>query len=347
MQSYLHAFIIAACTGIFVHEVYRSVKQFSQKQTAKTISTKTLSQVEFLHIQICLDTGYTEEVLKTHGYATLNSYIRGVSEGKFIGWAGNGSLGTNELFSKAYIWKNWTDVIESIRIGSEHIEYRPVVLKEHGMLYPDGKCFSDDGSNVKQQPHSNMVLIIVFKNISNRVATISVTDPNTRTWQNDPFSYTGNVINKDLDPNVSKTIDIYNIQVTEIIDLEIDPEAKCRDYSSSNIGSYGNCVTDEIQGYYSDRLACHSPWFGNENKTEVCEGSISANDSYNPSMVWNHVDQSSFEVWFNIEKTRQVSTVDIRPFPMQLHHYNGQNPPIWKNCCNLLTFNVILKSLDI
>ena len=66
-------------------------------------------------------------------------------------------------------------------------------------------------------------------------ATISVTDPERATWRRDVFTYQGDSIRKNL-RDKEKTLDIYNIQVAQTVDLEADLEASCTDYTdTSNI----------------------------------------------------------------------------------------------------------------
>ena len=79
-----------------------------------------------------------------------------------------------------------------------------------------------------------MTLRIQFEELlSPDVVTVSITDPERATWRRDVFTYQGDSISKNLEDK-EKTLDIYNIQVAQTVDLEADLEASCTDYTDTN-----------------------------------------------------------------------------------------------------------------
>ena len=102
------------------------------------------------------------------------------------------------------------------------------------MNYPEGKCYILDGESVVFSGKA-VTLRIQFKEaLSPTSATISITDPERATWRRDVFTYQGDSISKNLKDREKKTMDIYNIQVAQTVDLEADLEASCTDYTDTN-----------------------------------------------------------------------------------------------------------------
>ena len=144
MHRLLHAFIIAACTGFLVYQAYRNIDTYLQHKTATRKASKTLSQKDLPSVEICLNPGFDLNVLQSNGYEgwPLPNYLRGISNGSLIGWAGNGTGTTTDLLAKAYTWKNRSDIF-SFRggnIGDFKKWDLDQVFLEVEANHPYGKC---------------------------------------------------------------------------------------------------------------------------------------------------------------------------------------------------------------
>ena len=234
MNRVLHGVTVILCTGCFLYQAYEILVVFMRHPTSKTTSFKTLGQVGMPRVEICLNNGYDLKFLAEQGYDRLADYVDGkLGNGSFIGWAGDRGLTTLELLAQAYAWKNITDVVKQLEVNGQASDLS--ILKEAVMNYPEGKCYVLDGKSVVFSGNS-VTLRIQFKEASSPTsATISITDPSRATWRKDVFTYQGDSISKNLKPNTDeeKTMDIYNIQVAETVDLEADLEASCTDYTDT------------------------------------------------------------------------------------------------------------------
>ena len=143
MNRLLHVLILLACTGFLSYQVYLNIATYLQCPTATRKSVKTLGQVKLPSIEICLQTGYDLKYLQTQGYEDWGGYLRGVSHGTFIGWAGNSTESSNSLLEKAYVWKNKEDIVKEVTANGNQVD-----LVELGMQTPEGKCFALDNKNI-------------------------------------------------------------------------------------------------------------------------------------------------------------------------------------------------------
>ena len=182
-------------------------------------------------VEICLNNGYDLKFLKEQGYDRLTDYVDGKSNGTFIGWSGDQGLTTLELLAQAYSWKNLTDVVQLFEVNGQQSNLS--VLKEAGMNYPEGKCYVLDRKSVAFSDKPVTLRIQFDELLSPDTATVSITDPSRATWRRDVFTYQGDSINKNLEDK-EKTLDIYNIQVAQTVDLEADLEASCTDYTETS-----------------------------------------------------------------------------------------------------------------
>ena len=113
----------------------------------------------------------------------------------------------------------------------------------------------------------------------------------------------GDPITVDLSkkPLEENTVDIYNIEVTETLELEEDEAAGCMDYKNTKYKNYGNCVITQIEKTFFPILGCVPPWFYKEsnskgnNNTPICEKTLQDyNDRLKDAM--EVMDMTSFEV---------------------------------------------------
>ena len=295
MNKFLYNLIVTACAAFFCYEAYLNFDIYFKYPTSKTYSQKFLHDVEFPMIEICLEMGYNEEFLKSQGYANLVSYAMGMSGQSFIGWGGNESLTTNVLLDKSYAWRNLTDVIQSIRVNNNSAD-----VLEVPMQYPEGKCFSVNGDKISQKQNTNMDVFIYFKSVNNTVAKISVTDPHRMTFKREIFSFSGNIIEKDITPNQGqeKSTEVYNIQVSERVDFEKDQEANCKDYTGTSGETYKNCFSAELEKKYGGILGCTPPWFARSYDSHICKGKFQGEEGYNGMDIIEDMDISGFEVGY-------------------------------------------------
>ena len=102
-------------------------------------------------------------------------------------------------------------------------------------------------------------------------------------------------------PLEENTVDIYNIEVTETLELEEDEAAGCMDYKNTKYENYGNCVISEIEKTFLPILGCVPPWFYKEsnskgnNNTPICERTLQDYDDRLKDAM-EVMDMTSFEV---------------------------------------------------
>ena len=79
------------------------------------------------------------------------------------------------------------------------------------------------------------------------------------------------------------TVDIYNIELTETLELEEDEAAACTDYTNTEHENYGNCIISQIEKTFMPILGCVPPWFykGTENNKENKNEEYSNNNKQN------------------------------------------------------------------
>ena len=106
MHRVLHALVIAACTGFLGYQIYLNIETFLKHKTATRKSSKALKSNSFPTVEICLNPGFDENVLKSQNYESLHDYVLGISNGSLIGWAEAANGVKTDLLAKAYIWKN-------------------------------------------------------------------------------------------------------------------------------------------------------------------------------------------------------------------------------------------------
>ena len=217
MDAAVRCIIILVCSGLFIYHAYNSTTMYLRYPTAQTTTEKALSEVYFPTVEICISPGYHLEFLKSQGYHQLWHYVNGISGGRYIGWAGNGSMTTDELIEEAYAWRNAEDILATVTIHDPlHLDNLDLVLglKEEGMHYPEGKCFSVTGIQEKIKTNENLNLDLKFKNISRDVVvSVFITDSHRKYWKRDIFSYSGISIKKQLGLKIEESYDVYHLQV--------------------------------------------------------------------------------------------------------------------------------------
>ena len=115
--------------------------------------------------------------------------------------------------------------------------------------------------------------------------------------------FSGDPITVDLSkrPLEENTVDIYNIEVTETLELDEDEAAGCMDYENTKYENYGNCVISEIEKTFLPILGCVPPWFYKESKskgnnnTPICERTLQDYDDRLKDAM-EVMDMTSFEV---------------------------------------------------
>ena len=93
------------------------------------------------------------------------------------------------------------------------------------------------------------------------------------------FFFSGDQILVDLSDSSKEeaTMDIYNIEVTETLELEEDEAAGCKEYEKTIYKNYGNCIVSQIEATFLPILGCKPPWFHNgverqnNQKIPICE----------------------------------------------------------------------------
>ena len=106
------------------------------------------------------------------------------------------------------------------------------------------------------------------------------------------------------------TVDIYNIELTETLELEEDEAAACTDYTNTKYENYGNCIISQIEKTFMPILGCVPPWFykgtknnnkeySNNNKqnndSPICERTLRHFDDRLKDAI-EVMDMTSFEV---------------------------------------------------
>ena len=193
MNKLLYGLVVTACSALFSYQAYLNISLYLKHPTSKTNSQKYLGNVQFPLIEICLEIGYDEEILRAQGYDSLSAMVRGESNDSFIGWAGNKNLTTDVMLEKSYIWKNLSQKNTRIRVNDKNAN-----LEEARMQYPEGKCFSVVENGIRLQPKQNLIVKIDFKDVDAKVVKILVTDPHRKTWKRDIFTYSGKKHGKNL-----------------------------------------------------------------------------------------------------------------------------------------------------
>ena len=204
MHKGLHYLVVLACTGFLAYQVYLNIATYLQHQTATRKSTKTLDQVAFPSVEICLNPGYGMEFLRSQGYEDMKDFVKGISNNSFIGWAGNGSGTTNDLLDRAYVWKNPNDFIKRAEVSSFRSRTRKtekVEFLEVPAQHPFGKCFSLDPNELPTKHAIDLRVKFMFKLTKTAKVYFFVTDPHRKTWRRDLFSYSGIQIELDLNPS--------------------------------------------------------------------------------------------------------------------------------------------------
>ena len=115
--------------------------------------------------------------------------------------------------------------------------------------------------------------------------------------------FSGEPITVDLSKQQTEenTVDIYNIELTETLELEEDEAAACTEYKNTKHENYGNCVISQIEKTFLPILGCVPPWFYKESKskgnnnTPICEKTLQDYDDRLRDAM-EVMDMTSFEV---------------------------------------------------
>ena len=93
------------------------------------------------------------------------------------------------------------------------------------------------------------------------------------------------------------TVDVYNIELTETLELEEDEAAGCTDYKKTKYKNYGNCVLSQIEKTFLPILGCVPPWFykGSYNNNRICERTLRDFDDRLKDAM-EVMDMTSFQV---------------------------------------------------
>ena len=111
--------------------------------------------------------------------------------------------------------------------------------------------------------------------------------------------FSGEPITVDLSKQQTEenTVDIYNIELTETLELEEDEAAACTEYKNTKYENYGNCVISQIEKTFLPILGCVPPWFfkGSHSKNPICERTLRDYDDRLRDAM-EVMDMTSFEV---------------------------------------------------
>jgi hypothetical protein len=226
MHRILHGLIIAACSGFFLYQAYLNIDTYFKYPTSKTNSITTLSRAGLPRIEVCLRNGFDLDFLQTQGYEDLTEYVTGWSNGSLIGWAGNGSMTTDQIIANATVWKDGDDIFSRTKVYGYNYKWGPVNMKEVWLRYPAGKCFALDEGDLKLRPDKNFYVLLEFKDVNNSLVSVSITDPKTVSWNPNFFSYSGDNIVKNIGKNDANTQHL----TAELLKAEVvksDNCAKC------------------------------------------------------------------------------------------------------------------------
>ena len=131
--------------------------------------------------------------------------------------------------------------------------------------------------------------------------------------------FSGEPITVDLSQQQTEenTVDIYNIELTETLELEEDEAAACTDYKNTKYENYGNCVISQIEKTFLPILGCVPPWFYKEsnnnrnNNIPICEKTLQDYDDRLKDAM-EVMDMTSFEVretliiWFEVFSSERL-----------------------------------------
>ena len=238
--------------------------------------------------------------LKVQGYKDLFDYVTGWSNDSLIGWSGNGTLTTAQIVANASTWKDFHDIVNLTKVYVD--KWGSVEMREVDTRIPMGKCFFLDEEKLAVNTEENFYVHLHFEDVDDAFVSVSLTDPNTVSWNPNLFSYSGDKIEKSIgkvDTKFSYFIDHYSIQVARVDELEKDQESGCLDYSQSHFGSYSNCMMTTAQQYFRNMLGCIPPWFRQGAETEVCQNRPKGSYDY-MSMYTKFLERSTIKVtYFN------------------------------------------------
>ena len=133
---------------------------------------------------------------------------------------------TGMIVANTSPWKNFHDIVNVTGVLAD--KWGPAEMKEVDIRYPDGKCFFLVEEKMRLRPDENFLVYLKFNNDDNAVVSVSLTDPNTLSWNPNFFSYSGDKIEKGigkLDNKEEHFEDGYSIQVERIDELQEDQES--------------------------------------------------------------------------------------------------------------------------
>ena len=262
------------------------------------MSTEHLFEAGFPKIEICLSPGFDNNFIKKMGYKTITNFAKGIGEkdGKpFFGWNGNKSTDMSELFEMAFMFKNFSNIVQKYKLYLDDAKKTNCLkIKERKFRYPDGKCF-DIIVDIDPADHKTKVIafIIYFKEVENITVHVKISDPHREHFLSDMFSFSGAEIKKILDPSHDKTIDIYRVQINENIDIEEDQETNCKRYQKQKNESFKQCVKILVEEKFKEEIGCIPPWFV-ESVDDICDKSYT--EKYWGNMIFPTLDNTFLEV---------------------------------------------------
>ena len=112
-------------------------------------------------------------------------------------------------------------------------------------------------------------------------------------FSGDPI--TVDLSNQEAEENM---IDVYNIELTQTLELEEDEAAACTDYKKTKYENYGKCVVSQIEKTFVPILGCVPPWFykeNNNNNNPICERTLRDYDDRLKDAM-EVMDMTSFQV---------------------------------------------------
>jgi hypothetical protein len=284
-----------------VWQSYENIMTYVSYPTAQGMSSKHLLDAGFPKIEICISPGFDLNYLENMGYRSLYNFAQGkgkLNDQLFYGWNGNINIGLEQFFENAFMFKNFSSIISSIYLKLDNKATRNLMkITERKFRYPDGKCF-DIKMEIDADLYQQKVLDlqIFFNQLKEVEVNIKITDPNREYFMSDSFTFSGNEIKKNLDPEHKTSFDIYRVQIHEYDELEEDEEANCKTYGKDKNQSFKQCVQSFVENKFVKEFGCLPPWFS-ENVEVFCSTSYTTEKWRNMSTyIFPTMDNTFLEV---------------------------------------------------
>ena len=117
-----------------------------EKPTTTSKQENVFDFKDIPEVVICLEPSIDTEVLEKYGYNPVTTYYKGIVDGKFIGWNGNGTKSSGEILEEALRVKNQhnisTKFFASAMYRTTSQQFVDIGINHRMLAWPFGRCFS-------------------------------------------------------------------------------------------------------------------------------------------------------------------------------------------------------------